>query len=58
MTPTVLDLGLMPALDLAFGRTRSRPEEEEVVGRLDGDWFARHAPAAMASLPFHTDPGV
>jgi Cu/Ag efflux pump CusA len=39
VTSTVLNLGLMPALYLAFGRTRGgRPKDEEgdFVGRLEG----------------------
>jgi CzcA family heavy metal efflux pump len=62
VTSTVLNLGLMPALYLAFGRTRGgRPEDEEgdeAVGRFDDDWSARHAAAPMASMPVHADPGV
>jgi hypothetical protein len=60
VTSTVLNLGLMPALYLAFGRTGGRPEDEEgdaAVGRLDGEWSTRHAPAPMASMPVHADPG-
>jgi hypothetical protein len=60
VTSTVLNLGLMPALYLAFGRTRIQPEDEEddVVSRLEGEWSRHHAPAPMASMPVHADPGV
>ncbi len=61
VTSTVLNLGLMPDLYLAFGRTAGRPEDEEgdeTVGRYEGKWSARHAAAPMASMPVHADPGV
>jgi CzcA family heavy metal efflux pump len=61
VTSTVLNLGLMPALYLAFGRSGSRPEDEEReddAGRLDGDmgWPARQAPAARATMPVPVNP--
>ena len=62
VTSTVLNLGLMPALYLAFGRTRGgRPEDEEgdeTVGRFDGEWSKHHTAAPMAPMPVHADPGV
>ncbi len=59
VTSTVLNLVLMPALYLAFGRAGGRPEgeEEDTVGRLDGEWAARHTPAAMASMSVPVNPG-
>ncbi len=55
----VLNLGLMPALYLAFGRTRGgRPEDEEgdeAVGRFDGDWSKHHIRTAMATMPVSAD---
>jgi Cu/Ag efflux pump CusA len=58
VTSTLLNLGLMPALYLAFGRSGSRPEdEEEAVSRLDGEWVAHHAPVARASMPVPVNPG-
>ncbi|HZW30290.1 MAG TPA: efflux RND transporter permease subunit [Isosphaeraceae bacterium] len=58
VTSTVLNLGLMPALYLAFGRAGGRPEDEEeeaAAGRREEDW-ARGA-AAPAPLPVHANPG-
>jgi hypothetical protein len=48
VTSTLLNLGLMPALYLAFGRTRTRPEDEEAeevrgVGTISSNGPA-HAP--------------
>jgi hypothetical protein len=51
---TVLNLGLMPALYLAFGRAGGKPEdeeEEEAPSRLEGDW-SRTA-AAPAPMPVY-----
>src|SRR5262249_58785651 len=56
VTSTVLNLGLMPALYLAFGRVGGKPEDEEdeeATGRLDGDWAARPAPPAPPPPPLH-----
>jgi CzcA family heavy metal efflux pump len=59
VTSTVLNLVLMPALYLAFGRAGGRPEgeEEETGGRLDGDWAPHHTTAALASMPVSVNPG-
>jgi AcrB/AcrD/AcrF family len=57
VTSTVLNLGLMPALYLAFGRVGGKPadeEEEEAAGRLAGDWT--RASAAAAPMPVHANP--
>ena len=62
VTSTVLNLGLMPALYLAFGRTgggRPEDEEDDFVGRrLEGEWSKHHAPAPMASMPVDADPAA
>src|SRR5262249_32154918 len=60
VTSTVLNLGLMPALYLAFGRAGGRPEDgetEAAAGRRDGAWAAQPAPAARATVPVHANPG-
>jgi CzcA family heavy metal efflux pump len=60
VTSTILNLGLMPALYLAFGRAGSSPEseeDEESLGRIDGEWAARRTPAAQAAMPVAVSPG-
>jgi CzcA family heavy metal efflux pump len=56
VTSTVLNLGVMPALYLAFGRTTTRPDEEEVLARVDGEWAA-HPQAARTAMPVPVSPG-
>ncbi|MHB1556000.1 MAG: efflux RND transporter permease subunit [Isosphaeraceae bacterium] len=63
VTSTVLNLVLMPALYLAFGRAGRRPEDEEreALGEEGNGWAAQPAPSAAAggahgSLPIHADP--
>ena len=58
MTSTLLNLGLMPALYLAFGRTGSRPEEEEAeeirASGRSANYGTSHAPQqalAAAAMP-------
>jgi Cu/Ag efflux pump CusA len=66
VTSTLLNLGLMPALYLAFGKAGGRPEDEEaeVVDAAashrggNGDWAAQPAAAgAHGSVPVHANPG-
>ena len=58
VTSTVLNLVLMPALYLAFGRVGGRPEgeEDESVGRLGSDWTAHHVQASLAAMPVSVNP--
>jgi Cu/Ag efflux pump CusA len=60
VTSTLLNLGLMPALYLAFGRTGSRPEEEEAeensASGASGNNWTSHAPGqalAAVAMPAH-----
>ncbi len=53
VTSTLLNLGLMPALYLAFGRAGGPPEgeeDDETVGRLGGNWGEHRTEAALASM--------
>ncbi len=53
VTSTLLNLGLMPALYLAFGRAGGPPEgeeDDETVGRLGGNWADHRTEAALASM--------
>jgi hypothetical protein len=61
VTSTVLNLGLMPALYLAFGKAGGRAEDEEVEAREVGlgVWEAESVPAgAHGSVPVHANPGA
>jgi CzcA family heavy metal efflux pump len=60
VTSTVLNLGLMPALYLAFGKAGGRAEDEEAEleeGRRT-EWVAPAAAGARGSVPVHADPGA
>jgi Cu/Ag efflux pump CusA len=62
VTSTVLNLGLMPALYLAFGKAGGRPEDEEFdtfdAAARRGEWVEKPAPAgAHGSVPVHANPG-
>ena len=61
VTSTLLNLCLMPALYLAFGRTGSRPEEEEAeeinTSGASGNNWASHSPQqALAAVAMPTHP--
>jgi AcrB/AcrD/AcrF family len=58
VTSTLLNLGLMPALYLAFGRTRTRAEDEEANGISSSKTIGVNGPShavqpahAAVSLP-------
>jgi hypothetical protein len=58
VTSTLLNLCLMPALYLAFGRTSTRPEDEEADEKKTADALGYNGPAhaprpalAAASVP-------
>jgi hypothetical protein len=60
VTSTLLNLGLMPALYLAFGRTGSRPEEEEAEemqasGRSANNGASHSPQQAMAAAAIPSD---
>jgi Cu/Ag efflux pump CusA len=55
VTSTVLNLGLLPALYLAFGRTGTRPEDEEaepmrISGSVVNNWSAHSPEQALAAM--------
>ena len=58
VTSTVLNLVLMPALYLAFGKAGSRAEDEEAEAagdRVNG-WAVQPAAGAHGSVPVHANP--
>ncbi len=64
VTSTVLNLGLMPALYLAFGRAAGRPEDEEIDAEAEryaawaaGDRAGASGPG-LGSIPVHADPAL
>jgi Cu/Ag efflux pump CusA len=63
VTSTLLNLGLMPALYLAFGRTGSRPEEEEAEeinasGAAGNNWTSNSPKQALAAVAIPSHPIV
>ena len=58
VTSTVLNLVLMPALYLAFGRAGGRPEGEEAEAAEDrvNGWAVQPAAGATGSVPVHANP--
>jgi hypothetical protein len=59
VTSTLLNLGLMPALYLAFGRTVRRPEDEEefsVSTALGNGWPQHMSQAAHAAVSMPGNP--
>jgi Cu/Ag efflux pump CusA len=60
VTSTVLNLGLMPALYLAFGKAGRRAEDEEVDADAErhAEWAAPATTGARGSVPVHADPGA
>ncbi len=60
VTSTVLNLGLMPALYLAFGRAGGRPEDEEVDAEAErhAAWASGANGPGLGSIPIHADPSV
>jgi CzcA family heavy metal efflux pump len=60
VTSTVLNLGLMPALYLAFGKAGGRAEDEEAEADAErhAEWVSPATTGARGSVPVHADPGA